>query len=81
MAQLHEQGWRLHFAGTLGSGVAGSRFLVELTRAAAGLPIEFHPNASFDTLRGLYRRVSIYWHATGYGCSPNCIPGSKNTLA
>lgn len=77
MTSLHEQGWRLHFAGTLEPGIAAERRLAELTRAAAGLPVEFHPSASFDQLRTLYRRASIYWHATGYGSSPEQHPGKQ----
>ena len=74
MASMHERGWRLHFAGSLDPGGAGANTMAELHRAAAGLPVEFHPNASFDVLRNLYRRASIYWHATGYGSSAEQQP-------
>lgn len=74
MTVLHRQGWQLHFAGTLQPGMAGERCLAELTRAADGLPVNFHPSVSFDELRGLYRRASIYWHATGYGSSRELHP-------
>jgi glycosyltransferase involved in cell wall biosynthesis len=74
MTALHQQGWQLHFAGTLQPGIAGERRLAELTRAAQGSPVKFHPSVSFDELRNLYRRASIYWHATGYGSSPELHP-------
>jgi glycosyltransferase involved in cell wall biosynthesis len=77
MPALHQQGWHLHFAGTPHPGNAGQRQLAELTRAASGLPVQFHPAVSFDVLRSLYRRASIYWHATGYGSSPEQHPGKQ----
>ncbi len=77
MPALHQQGWQLHFAGTLHPGITGHRHLAKLTRAANGLPIQFHPSVSFDVLRSLYRRASIYWHATGYGSSPEEYPGKQ----
>ncbi len=77
MPALHQQGWQLHFAGTLHPGITGHRHLAKLTRAANGLPIQFHPSVSFDVLRSLYRRASIYWHATGYGSSPEQHPGKQ----
>ncbi len=77
MTSLHQQGWRAHFAGTLDTGLAAARDFRELVRAADGLPVEFHPSASFETLRDLYRRASIYWHATGYGSSPELHPAKQ----
>jgi glycosyltransferase involved in cell wall biosynthesis len=77
LTALHQQGWQLHFAGTLQPGIAGERRLRELTRAADGLPVKFHPGVSFEELRNLYRRASIYWHATGYGSSPEQHPGRQ----
>jgi glycosyltransferase involved in cell wall biosynthesis len=36
-------------------------------RAAEALPVTFHVNAARETLEDLYRRASVYWHATGLG--------------
>ena len=77
MQQLHGNGWELHLAGTLrsdGGSVSSYRRLIE---AARGLPVFLHPNASFEELRGLYRRASIYWHATGYGQPATKHPGKQ----
>ena len=77
MKRLQREGWELHLAGTLSPGGANSRFFARLTEAAEGLPVHLHPNASFDELRGLYRRASIYWHATGFGMPPDRHPGKQ----
>ena len=74
LTSLHERGWRLHLAGSLDAGSADTNTIAELQRAADELPVEFHPNASFEVLRSLYRRASVYWHATGYGSVPDQQP-------
>ena len=70
MPDLAAQGWSLHFAGALHD----RPFSEDLMRQAGGLPVFFHFNASFSELRDLYRRSSIYWHATGLGWSPERDP-------
>lgn len=77
MKRLHQEGWELHFAGTLLPGAGGARSYRRLADAARGLPIRLHPSAPFEELRGLYRRASIYWHATGYGHSAENHPGKQ----
>jgi glycosyltransferase involved in cell wall biosynthesis len=67
MTSLHKKGWQLHFLGSVAPGEASSRFAAALVEKARGFPITFHFDADFDSLRDLYRRASIYWHATGYG--------------
>ena len=64
---LRAQSWQLHFVGTVPPDRASRKAAVELVRMARGYPVFFHFNASFTELRDLYRRASIYWHATGYG--------------
>jgi glycosyltransferase involved in cell wall biosynthesis len=74
MTSLHAQGWQLHFAGTILQGPSAKKRTQELVDAARGLPVFFHFNAAFAALRDLYRRSSIYWHATGYGSSVDSNP-------
>jgi glycosyltransferase involved in cell wall biosynthesis len=65
---LHAQGvrdWTLHLVG--GCGVEGRLYVERVKRAAEGLPVEFHLDASGDELESLYARASIYWHAAGLG--------------
>lgn len=63
----HLTGWRLILAG--GSLISPSQnsYLNHLKTIASGLPIEFHPNPSFDEIKSLYEKSQIYWHAAGYG--------------
>jgi glycosyltransferase involved in cell wall biosynthesis len=75
MDQLHRDGWELHLAGSVLPGEANRRFLDRLTEMARRAPIRMHPSASFEELRSLYRRASIYWHATGYGTPVERHPG------
>ena len=75
--RLIQGGWELHFAGSLLSDRDGTGTIARLEREAAGLPVMIHRNASFELLRDLYRQSSIYWHATGYGSSPELHPGKQ----
>ncbi|MBI4748548.1 MAG: glycosyltransferase [Acidobacteria bacterium] len=68
------QGWELHFAGSRPNDAAGHEFLETLIASANGFPVQFHPGIPFEALRQLYRTASIYWHATGYGCSAEAYP-------
>jgi glycosyltransferase involved in cell wall biosynthesis len=61
----HFDGWRLLFAGgLLPSDIA---YFEELQQKADGIAVEFRPNCSFNELRELYSKASIYWHAAGFG--------------
>ncbi len=44
-----------------------NKFLQRLKRMAAGYPIDFAVNVSFEQLRDYYRQAKIFWHAAGYG--------------
>jgi glycosyltransferase involved in cell wall biosynthesis len=66
------KGWTLHLAGT----VRAETYLEEAKRQAAGLPVEFHIDASRKELEEIYGRSSIYWHATGAGADPELEPES-----
>ncbi len=57
----------LHLAGSSTPGPEHMHYLDTLMQAAAGMPVTFHVNASRETLEDLYRRASVYWHATGLG--------------
>jgi glycosyltransferase involved in cell wall biosynthesis len=74
MTDLQAQGWRLHFAGNALPDRHSAEALARLRTASAGLPVQIHANAPFPVLRDLYRRASIYWHATGYGWSEDLHP-------
>ena len=77
MTDLHAQGWQLHFAGHALPDRHSVEALARLRTASAGLPVHVHANVPFAALRDLYRRASIYWHATGYGSSENLHPARQ----
>jgi glycosyltransferase involved in cell wall biosynthesis len=58
-------GWTLHVVG--GCEDSQLPYLEQVRRAAAGLPVEIHPNAPRATVAGLLSSASIFWSATGFG--------------
>jgi len=74
MTDLHQQGWELHFTGSLSADKKSRTFAGTLMRAAEGFPVFFHFNSARKELRQLYRRAAIYWHATGYGFDADKYP-------
>ena len=77
MTDLHQQGWELHFTGSLSPDGKSRTFAGTLMRAAEGLPVSFHFNAASEELRKLYRSAAIYWHATGYGFDADKYPAKQ----
>lgn len=75
LTDLHEQGWSMHVVGACSP--ENQHALEDLRRRAGAAPVTFHPNASFDELRNLYSRASIYWHAQGYGTGPDADPRTQ----
>ncbi len=67
----------LHLVGDLNAELRNQRLLNELRERAVGLPVVFHPNATFDELRTLYRQSSLFWMATGHGFDPEEFPGKQ----
>lgn len=56
---------KLHLVGTIEPGAEA--FVAELTRVAAGFPIQFHHDISQEELEEIYDRSSLFWHAAGWG--------------
>ena len=67
-------GWELHLVGNKGPRKIDQEYFDNLKRAAEGLPVTLHPDLSFEELKKLYARASIYWHASGYGENVNKNP-------
>jgi len=57
--------WRLAMVGALGDG--DRDYLDSLRERAAGLQVQFFPNADRTELESLYRRASLFWHGAGLG--------------
>ena len=77
LTRIHEDGWRLHFVGTIGRDAESAKFATALAEEARGFPVTFHFDAGYEELRDLYRRASIYWHATGYGYPADAYPARQ----
>jgi glycosyltransferase involved in cell wall biosynthesis len=58
-------GWTMHVVG--GCEESQLPYLEQVRAAAAGLPVEIHPNAPRELVRRLMGSASIFWSATGYG--------------
>lgn len=77
LGELHQAGWQLHFVGSNSRRAEARDFTTRLQEEARGYPVFFHFDAELETLRGLLRRASIYWHATGYGLSADAHPDKQ----
>jgi glycosyltransferase involved in cell wall biosynthesis len=64
----------LHIAGALHPEAVHRDHLLRLQRRARDLPVTFHVNPSRSALEALYRRASVYWHATGFDSSASTRP-------
>ncbi|HKO62607.1 MAG TPA: glycosyltransferase [Pyrinomonadaceae bacterium] len=67
LTAVQQAGWQLHFAGSMATDEESKLLVKRLKDAAKGCSVFFHFDATHDALRDLYRRASLYWHATGYG--------------
>ncbi len=66
------EGWELHLVG--GCDTANREYFNDVRKAAIGLPIELHLNASGGVLEELVSTAALYWHAGGYGEDPQLHP-------
>jgi glycosyltransferase involved in cell wall biosynthesis len=57
--------WTLHLVG--GCAGSGTAYLEQVRLEAQGYPVELHPDAPGEVLESLYKKASIYWHASGFG--------------
>ena len=57
--------WKLVLAGQSKKG--DYKYIKSLKRSVKGYAIRILENISYDELKTLYGRASIYWHATGFG--------------
>jgi len=68
------ENWKLIFAGGSTQASDQNSYLNLLKEEAKGYPIEFYINPDFDTLKSLYAKSKIYWHAAGYNVKQNIHP-------
>ncbi|MCK5567467.1 MAG: glycosyltransferase [Actinomycetia bacterium] len=68
------KGYTLYLVGGV-SDIAGHREYVEsIRKLVVGYPIEVLANVPFERLAGLFRKASIFWHASGLGEDENAHP-------
>lgn len=77
LTDLHNDGWELHFAGSIAPDKRSANFVNTIVQNAAGFPVSFHFDAAREQIRNLYRRAAIYWHATGYGFDAERYPAKQ----
>jgi glycosyltransferase involved in cell wall biosynthesis len=63
--KAHLPDWKLVLIG--GVVDANSLFLTNLKKKAEGQAVSIIENASGTTIREMYQKASLYWHAHGYG--------------
>lgn len=65
VASGRADGWELHLVG--GCDSANRDYFNDVRKAALGLPVTLHLNASGEVLEDLVSSAALYWHAGGYG--------------
>jgi glycosyltransferase involved in cell wall biosynthesis len=75
-SRLHRQGklpgWSYHIAGVFNS--PDESWLGKMEAEAAGAPVHIHLNPSFESLKRLYGKASLFWSGTGAQASAETQP-------
>jgi len=66
--------WELHLVGSVNDADIHRNYYEKVVKAAEGLPIVFHKNASFEELTSVLGKSRIYWHATGLDINEEKYP-------
>lgn len=66
--------WKLVLAGGSIDDPSKNSYLQLLKENSSGLPVEFLINPDFNSLKEMYSRSKIYWHAAGFGVDQNLQP-------
>src|SRR5690606_11935124 len=67
-------GFEYHLCGGTHSEKIHMDYLNKVKKEAKGYPIFIHTDISFDQLKELYAKSSIFWHAEGFGEDENKHP-------
>jgi glycosyltransferase involved in cell wall biosynthesis len=68
------RGWTYHLVGGTHVDHGSAAYLEQCRQAAAGYPVELHPDAPLTELAELYAASALAWNATGYGEDPEREP-------
>jgi len=61
------EGYKLYLAGGLEDRPGHREYVENIRKISEGYPVEVLANISFERLAGLFRKASIFWHASGLG--------------
>jgi len=61
------EGYTLYLAGGLEDRPGYGEYVESIKEISEGYPVKVLTNLSFDRLAGLFRKASIFWHASGLG--------------
>lgn len=75
-----ESSWEMHFVGIIGSRPGDLSYAETQRRRSVQPSVNFHFGLSQTDLRKLYRRATLYWHATGYGDPDGNYPERQEHL-
>jgi glycosyltransferase involved in cell wall biosynthesis len=71
----HElKGYTLYLAGGVSGISEHLEYIERIKKLSTGYPIEILSNVSFKELTGLFKKSSIFWHASGLGEDENAHP-------
>ena len=73
-AKLDEAHWEYHLVGGVSSNESSQLYRKTCEERAKGYPIFFHFNAPSATVKDLYSRSTLFWHATGFNEDENRHP-------
>ncbi|MFZ0011880.1 MAG: glycosyltransferase family 4 protein [Halobacteriota archaeon] len=72
--ELDEGHWEYHLVGVVLSKQSSQLYKRICEKEAEGYPIFFHFNAPYKTVKDLYSRSTLFWHATGFNEDENKHP-------
>jgi len=67
-------GWEYHLCGGSHPEKIHQDYLRKVKSESNGYPIYIHEDIDFDSLRNLYAKAKVFWHAAGYGESEDKSP-------
>ena len=73
-AELDKGRWEYHLVGGVLSDESSQQYKRMCEKEAEGYPIFFHFNAQYETVRDLYSKSMLFWHATGFNEDENIHP-------
>jgi glycosyltransferase involved in cell wall biosynthesis len=73
-SKLIDNKWSLHLVGGIADGWEHAEYVRNIRHESTGFKIYIHNSIDFSSLKDLYSKASIYWHATGFGQSEKLNP-------